>query len=486
MESGVENSVINKAPERLTSAQLLRMSAFWFGLQFFWTSALLIVLPGKVREFVPLESLGGYLSLIKGLGSIVVISTQLTVGFISDHAYSKLGKRRPFMLFGVITGCAAIALFMIAPQYWWLLSAYLLIEFTLNVASVPFQSLLPDLVPKLQHAYAGSVMGALHLTGNLLGLLSLLAITLIYGSNTDAGYRELLLPAYIVILVGTMLIVVFGIDEEKWAQAVRETITGAVKSISILPGTVVKFAKTAPTVFGCIIHDYKKVDLRKQPNFVWLALSRFAVFLGYHSFLTFVKYYTEINLDRESWLVSIGIAPEKVGSFLGLVTPAMLVFFILGGLGGNLASAFLADRYGKKAVIAGGMIIAGVMDIPLIFTSNVWIAIGAGMALGVGWGAFLAADWAFACTLMPKDRAGSFMGIWDVTTLLPQILAPIIAGGVIRDLVFNAYKSGLGEHAAEALAHRCIFASIMVYFTVGLILLGKVREERRPGSQPLA
>jgi len=61
------------------------MSAFWFGLQFFWTSALLIVLPGKVREFVPLDSLGGYLSLIKGLGSVVVISTQLhTRGSASD------------------------------------------------------------------------------------------------------------------------------------------------------------------------------------------------------------------------------------------------------------------------------------------------------------------------------------------------------------------------------------------------------------------
>ncbi len=478
MDSSVDNYCHHRPPERLSRAQLLRMSAFWFGLQFFWTSAMLIVLPGKVREFVPLDSLGGYLSLIKGLGSFVVIATQLTVGFISDHAYSKLGKRRPFIIFGVISGCAAIVMFMLAPQYWWLLSAYLLIEYTLNVASVPFQSLLPDLVPRIQHAYAGSVMGVLHLSGNMLGLLSLLAITIIYGKDTESGYREFLLPSYIVILIITMLIVVYGIDEKKWAQAAREALSGAVKSIAIMPGTVIKFAKTAPTILGCIVSDYKKVELRKHPNFVWLALSRFTVFLGYHSFLTFVMYYTEINLDREAWLASIGIAQEKIGSFLGLVTPSMLVFFILGGLVGNLASAPLADKYGKKAVIIGGMIIAGVMVIPLIFTSNVWVAICSGAVLGVGWGAFLAADWAFACTLMPKDRAGSYMGIWDVTTLLPQIIAPIIAGGIIRDIVFNAYKAGLGEHAAEALAHQFILASLIIYFAVGLILLKNVKEER--------
>jgi len=463
-------------PARLSIPQLVKLSVYWFGLQFFWTSTQLIVLPGKVRELVPLESLGAYLSLIKGTGAIVVILTQLTVGFISDHAYSKLGRRRPFLIYGTVSGCAAIAFFILAPGYWWLLAAYLLIEATINVASVPFQSLLPDLVPKEQHAQAGSVMGLLHLAGNLVGLISLLAMVLIFGDSTEAGYRMFLLPAYLILLIGTMLIVVFGIDEKGWAQVPRKAVAGAVRIIKILPGTIIKFAKTAPTLFGCMVSDYRKVDLRAQPNFVWLALSRFTVFLGYHSFLTFVKYYVEVNLDRESWLADIGISQDRIGDYLGLVTPAMLVFFILGGLAGNLLAAPLAERFGKKSVIAGGMILACIMDIPMIFTTNVWVAIIAGSFLGIGWGAFIAADWAFACSLMPKDRAGSFMGIWDVSTLLPQILAPVIAGGLIRDIVFNANVARLGEQAAEALAHRAILASIIVFFVAGIYLLKFVRE----------
>ena len=466
-------------PAKLTSGQLLRMSALWFGLQFFWTSALLIVLPGKVREFVPIEHLGGYLSLIKGVGAFVVIAVQLTIGFISDHAWSKLGPRRPFIIYGTVSGCAAVVFFMLAPSYWWLFAAYMLIEATLNVASVPFQSLLPDLVPEKQHSRAGSTMGLLHLTGNLTGLFSLLAMVILFRDDTLSGYKQFLLPAYLILLIGTMLIVVLGIDEKGWRREARKKIGGAVRAIKILPGTIVKFAADSPSFFMTIVNEYRRINLRGHPDILWLMLSRFTVFLGYHSFLTFVKYYADINLDRDKWLASIGIAGEGASAYYGLVAPAMLVFFILGGLAGNFASAPLSERFGEKSVIAGGLIVAGVMDIPLIFTGDVWVAIVSGTVLGAGWGAFLAADWAFACTLMPKSQAGSFMGIWDVSTLLPQIVAPIVAGGLIRDFVFRMNVERLGEHSAEALAHQWILASLLVYFAVSIWLLKYVREPRR-------
>ena len=80
------------------------------------------------------------------------------------------------------------------------------------------------------------------------------------------------------------------------------------------------------------------------------------------------------------------------------------------------------------------------------------VAAGCGTLLGMGWGAFISADWAFACTLMPKQQAGSYMGIWDVTTLLPQILAPVIAAP-IRDSIYNALAdqriAQLGQAAVD-------------------------------------
>jgi Na+/melibiose symporter-like transporter len=471
-------------PARLTAGQLARLSALWFGLQFFWVSQQMIVMPERVKHFAPIEHLGAYYGLVKACGALVVIATQLTTGFISDHAESRLGRRRPFIIHGILWGCAGVACFIFAPGYWWLFAAYLLIEATINVASVPFQSLLPDLVPESQHNQAGSQMGLMHLAGNLAGLLAVVAMKIVFagkewqvfGDIKPGGYGLLLL-AYLALLIGTAAIVVFGIDEQRWAQHAHAKLDGAVRTLRLLPGLMVRFARTAPTLLGCMVHDYRQVDLRRQPNFNWLAASRFTIFLGYQTFLTYVAYYVESNLDGAGWLASLGVSGEAAKQLAGAILPAVLTFFILGGLAGTLLSAPLAGRFRKKGVIGGGLVLAGVMVVPLIFTSNVWVAVGAGCLLGVGWGAFLAADWAFACTLMPKQRTGSFMGIWDVTTLLPQVLAPVIAAP-IRDGIFNAGLARLGGRGADAFAIQWLYATIILYFIAGLALLARVREAR--------
>jgi len=483
-----ESAPTHQPPAMLTLAQIVRLSVLWFGLQFFWISQQFIVMSERVEHFAPIEHKGNYLGLIRGCGAFVVIATQLTIGFISDHAESRLGRRRPFIIHGVLWGCTGITFFILAPNYWWLFAAYMLIEATINVASVPFQSLLPDLVPEKQHARAGAIMGLNHMAGYLAGLLAVIAMEVFFagkdftflGDTKPLGYVYLL-AAYLVVLLGSAAVTVLGVDEKGWMQEARKQIEGAARTIKILPGTVVRFARTAPTMLGCIVHDYLQIDLRGQPNFVWLAVSRFAVYLGYQTFLTYIYFYVHANLEIQNWLDSLGLSD----SLAGAVLPSIMIFFILGGLVGNLLSAPLAERYGKKWVINAGMTLAGVLVVPLIFTHDVWVAIGCGSILGIGWGAFIAADWAFACTLMPKQKAGTYMGIWDVTTLMPQILAPVIAGP-IRDGIFNSRVNELvaqlgrelGERSAEALAHQWLYATIIVYFVLGLLLLRRVREKR--------
>ena len=457
----------------------MRLSALWFGLQYFWTSNQLILLPDKVREFVEretgsLDSLGMYRTAIDSVGATIVILTQLTVGFLSDHTESHLGRRRPYILYGVLTGLAGIILFMLAPGYWWLFASYMVIQFALNVASVPFQSLLPDLVPEQQHSKAGALMGLNHLLGNLVALLVLIGMSLVFGDNMDRGLLAFLLPSYIVVLVLTMFVVYFGVDEHGWMQGARRVVDKGVRTLRLLPGTVVRYEAQGSTLISTIVRDYLAIDLKLYPNFRALALSRFAIYFGYSTFLDWVNYYTKVNLDTQAWLNSIGQPnlPEA------LVLPCMLLFFLIGGIIGNTLSAPLSERYGKKGVIVAGAVLAVALFVPLIVTNSVWVAVGSGFLLGIGWGAFVAADWSFACTVMPKAMAGSFMGIWTITGLLPQSLGPLVSGP-LRDIVYNGWKLELGELRAEALAHQAIFSLVIVYFVIGLIMLRKVREERR-------
>ena len=106
----------------------------------------------------------------------------------------------------------------------------MVLEATINVASVPFQSLLPDLVPEHQHARAGAIMGLMHMAGYFVGLLAILVVRVVFadktivllGDSKPGGYL-LLLGAYLFFLLAAMLVTVLGTDEQRWAQAARKT-----------------------------------------------------------------------------------------------------------------------------------------------------------------------------------------------------------------------------------------------------------------------
>ena len=341
--------------DALTIPQLSRLSALWFGLQFFWVSQQLFVMPQQVERFVGKEHFGFYLGLIKGVGAVAVIITQLSAGFFSDHAYSKLGRRRPFIVSGVLCGLFAVSAYMLAPGYWWLFTAYLLIELTLNSAMVPFQSLLPDLVPLRQHSRAGSMMGLLDLSGTLLGLLSFIVLIVLFQGKEVAGYHTFLLPLYLVLLVALMLVTVLGIDERGWAQHAREQLAGATRELRLWLGVTVRYAAAGRTLLACMVHAYTKVvryyatvDTGGQTNLVWLACSRAAIFFGYAAFVTYVRKYVENNLDCVGFLTTLGLDHGTALKLAAMVSPVVLLFFIFGGLAGNLVAAPLAERHGKQ------------------------------------------------------------------------------------------------------------------------------------------
>ena len=514
-EAAIQAVEDHEPPRRLQLIHIMNMSAIWFGLQFFWTSNQLFIMPNRIREFIlseqgTLAQLGFYRGMLDSTGSAVVIITQLVSGFLSDHAWSKRGRRRPFILTGILSGLFGITLFMLAPGYWQLFAAYAFMSFCLNLAAVPFQSLLPDLVPKSQENVAGSIMGLNNMGGVLVGLLAYIGMSL---ADLDRPQSNMVMLAlYFIVLLTTLAFTYFGIDEVRWMQQKRDDIEEAfrkrmldrawrpegkkdlrhedagerIRQFTLFPGTTVRYIKNGSNIFSTVARSYFGLDLRAHPNFIWLSGSRAFIYFGYTIFTDWVNYYTQINLDREGWLISLGVGPDSIESYLEIVLAGMMVFFLIGGLIGNLISAPLSNWQSKKRTVGFGILLSGSMVLPLILTGDVWTAISSGAVLGIGWGAFVASDWAFGCSLMPKDQAGSFMGLWMLTSLVPAMISPA-ASGLVRDAFYNSglatlTASGMSEELAspiaEAAAHRWVFGLIILFFLFGFIVLQRVKEAK--------
>ncbi len=446
---------MNQAPRPYLTrfSQFAWLASFWFVVHFIWATLLPVVIPAVVRGFaergiIPLEELGTRLGLVLALGAVVSAVLQLTIGFISDSSESRYGRRKPYIIIGALATTVAIIYLIEAPGYWHLVLAYMLVQVFLNTASVPYQSMMPDLIPERYHGRGAAMMGIFDLTGKLSGLVvAALAISGVgLGAVQVAGESPsfaLLGVVYCVLLLGLTFVV--------FIKSPSYPVIHAAGFLRLRFG-----AETVRNIRG-LLREYARFEFGRNPEFVKLAFSRMAILLGYYTFIPLVYYFCEANLGltaEDRWMAAV-----------------LLASIILGAVAGNLAGGYVSDRIGKRRMIFAGMAVTILFMFPVIFATDIMHAIYYGAGLGLGWGAFIAADWAFAFTLIPKERSARYMGVWDMTALAPQMVAPLVAG-VARDHLIAA---GI---AVEPTAYQIIFTFSILYFVVGLVILGFVRERR--------
>jgi len=427
-------------------SQFAWLASFWFVVHFIWATLLPVVIPALVKGMVAFEQQGRMLGLLLGAGAAVSAVLQLTIGFVSDSSESRFGRRKPYIVIGVLLSCAAMLYLVNAPGYWHLLAAYALVQIFLNTASVPYQSMMPDLVAERYHGRAAAMMGVFDLTGKLSGLMVVALVLAGVGmgaARTAASGR----PTFAVLgVVYCVLLLVIG-------AAVL------LKAPSYPSTPAAGFLRFRPAQSGRkLLREFANFGFRANWEFVKLALSRTAILLGYYTFIPFVYYFVEANLH---------VPPERIW-----LAAVLLAGIILGAVAGNIAGGYLSDRVGKRRVIFLGMAVTIVFMLPMVFARDIFTAIGFGIGLGAGWGAFIAADWAFAFTLIPKQKTARYMGVWDMTALAPQMVAPAVAG-FARDQL-------LGLPGGEATAYQLIFSFAILYFIIGLVILGYVQERPLP------
>jgi MFS family permease len=98
------------------------------------------------------------------------------------------------------------------------------------------------------------------------------------------------------------------------------------------------------------------------------------------------------------------------------------------------------------------------------------IVIALGALYGLGYGLYLAVDWALACDTIPDPaKAGKDMGLFHVAQTLPTSIIPAIEG-----ILIDSFNS----HVAPNSGYRVAFGSVIVFFTLGTIFVSRIRSVR--------
>lgn len=371
-----------------------RLCALNGGIQVVWGAILGVSLQARS---IDLTARGGAIAAyaeIAAAGALVATVVQIVAGAISDRERRRSGHRQRFYAAGVALAIPSLFWFYFAPNFGQLVAAFLALEFSMNVVGGPYQAVIPDFVARDRRGFASSWMAAYQSLGNAYGLL-------VAGLLHDLRFAAVALA------------VPFAASFVVTATHVRDL--GPVDAELAM--------KPAP--------------LRLRGPLEALLISRGLINVGFFTLLGFLLFFV-----RDSLGVS--------GADVRMQTAFLFLTFTLCAIPGAAAAAVPTDRYDKRLAVTVS-IATVVVALALLGSAHTLLPAYAAAALaGAGWGAFVTADWALAAAVLPAGEMATAMGIWNVATALPQVIAPLVTAPLVTRL--SAVHAGSGPRAAILLA----------------------------------
>jgi MFS family permease len=475
--------------KRMRWYDLVFVNLFWLGLNVRNSAVGTIFTPYLVDRFAPSGMRNTALGGMRTAGLIIAMLVQPAMGLLSDRCTSRWGRRRPFIFVGVLLDLAFLAFIALVSNYWTLLAAVLLIQFSANISHGALQGLIPDLVPEEQRGVASAIKAILELVPLiLLGLtiaplvaagrfrlavladgvllLILMVLTVVTVKETPIQDKpDVPLRSTLVRILGTLVGIAIGalggliaggivggvIGLVVWPLAGRET----GMNVAVAVGGVVAMAVAALTGVWAGTRATVGKEARRRPSYTWWVTNRLMFMAAITSIQTFAPFFV---------MYAFGVNRERAAGMTGTLIMFVGIFTLISAL----PSGWLSDRFGqKRLVFLSGLLAAAGTGVVLttVWAPNLRLLYLAGSILGLATGLFLTTNWALGTRLIPPAEAGRYLGISNLAGAGAGMIGSGI-GGPIADYL-NARMPGLG--------YLSIFAGYGVLFLLSTATLRGIR-----------
>ena len=378
---------------------------------------------------------------------------QPIIGHYSDNTWTRLGRRRPYFLFGAIIASIGLVLMpnadmfvAVMPAIWVGAGMLMIMDASFNIAMEPFRALVADKLPSEQRTTGFSIQTV------LIGIGAVVGSWLPY------------------ILAEFFCISKDSVGSAVPANVIWSFVIGAICLLVTIIWTVTKTSEYSPEEVAAFDEEAEEVPVEEQKGIMqiftdfsnmpktMMQLGLVQFFSWFALFLMWV--FSTPAIAQHVYGLDYGdsssSAFQDAGNWVGIIfgvynlVSAIFAFFL----------PRIADKVGRKRTHAICLFLGGLGLMSVYLCSAPWMLILSMVGVGIAWASILAMPYAILAGSLPLKKMGIYMGIFNFFITLPQIISALIGGPIVKYLFDN--------HAIYAIVLAGIFM-ILASLSVSIV-----------------
>jgi len=434
---------------RLSFWQIWNMSFGFLGIQFGWGLQLanmsgIYTYLGASPDAVPLLWLAGPMT-----GLLV----QPIVGAMSDRTWNKLGRRRPYFLVGAIL--ASIALFFMpdSSALWMAAGLLWILDASINVSMEPFRAFVADKL-NIEQRTAGFVMQSffIGIGASLANALPWLFRQAGVTGRTASGIPLTVQYSFKIGAAAFLLAVLWTVITTK--EYPPDNIEEFDRKRRATYGNATGLAKIF-RIIAELLHEISSAIRQMPQTMKQLAVVQIFTWLGLFCMWMFFGLTTSYHVfgARNSADPRFALGQEWGGNAFAIYS---IVCFVVAFLLPKLAAATSRKKVHAISLICGGL---GLLSV--YFIQDRWVLLLTMVGVGIAWAAILSMPYAILSAALPPERMGIYMGIFNFFIVIPEIIASLFFGRVIRG-IFGENSTVAPMYMVMAGGFFMLLAALMV------------------------
>lgn len=355
-----------------------------------------------------------FIGVIMTFDNIFGVIFQPTFGKLSDRCRSKLGKRRPFIVYGAPVSAAIFALIP-----WVALSnslpatmvCIILFVFSMSLWRAPAVALMPALTPPELRSEGNAIINLMGGVGSVIGMVAGTAVGAVYTLVTNTkvtavneqstSFPYVFLVGAVVMIIG-MLVVRTFVKEPSSKIEIEAARNQALDEKAQLKAE--KEAKKAAK-------KEQKLSKSERKSLICMLGGLFFLFCGTNAITTFFALFASEVLGKSTSEATI-----------------MTTLFAVCSAAAAIPAGKMGKKLGRKKTILIGLVIFMAVFLLYVLTGSmalIWVALV--------FGGF--ANMLITVNTLPLvldiggvDKVGTFTGYYYTATFSAQIASPIVYG----------------------------------------------------------